>query len=426
MGRQMKTKSAHGPSSSILLTAALVATIAATLVPLTATAFEDTKVMPAGVRRLSLRLVTTNIDEKTNGAGQRKTLAAPLEKELKFKDILKGEKNLTKRALSDGFFRSEGIKKDDSVGSFTADVKSRVSVYAPVFTYGLNSRYTLAAALPVYNMAVSVDSDFNASSNGQRFVNTLSNSKNNQRVSASDATRKINDAVSRLNTKLSDNGYRPLENWEETGLGDLTLLGKWRALEGGPVQIALTQGVVAPTGRRDNPDNLLDKGFGDGQWDIFGQAAFDQPFGGSGVFLNQYAKYTWQLPDQKQVRLVTADETIEVPKQKVGYKLGDKIDAGSSLQFSQDSGFATGAGYNFYTKLADTYKVASATKAELERDTFEQSHQLEFEVGYSSVPAYRRGEVKVPFETKLNYRHQLRSKNLPVTNLFQLDTGVFF
>jgi hypothetical protein len=388
--------------------------------------FEDTRVMPKGVRRLTFRLLNTNIAEKTSSDGERRSLGRPLEKDLTFKDIVKNESNLTKRSLTKGFLGYAGYSDPDSVGTFDADVKTRLTVFAPIATYGLTDKVTLAAAFPIYNMATSVDAGFNANATGQAFVNALGDGWNNQRISALEATEKINNAVQRLNDKLDKNGYRQLENWQKTAPGDLQLLAKVRTFDAGFVSNALTLGTVAPTGRIDDPDNLIDKGFGDGQWDIFGGTAFDQPLGETGISFNQYGKYTWQLPGRRTVRLATEDETIEVEKRSTAFKLGDKIDAGASLQYAPDFGLVSGTGYNFSHKNADVYDAPSDAKAKLQKDTLEQAHQLEVELGYSAVPAYRRGQVPVPFEAKLNYKHQLASRNMPVTHLLQFDAGVFF
>ena len=390
-----------------------------------AQAFEDTRVMPAHIRRLTLRVVTTSIADKTSSNGSNVGLANPLEKNLTYRDIIKGEKDPVKKSLTAGFIDYQKADRGQAIGTFRGDIKTRVTVFAPVFTYGLTDRVTLAAALPIYNMATSVGLGFQANQNGQNFLGLLANNTNNQTASAREAAEKINNAVGRLNDKLQDNGYRRLNNWQATGLGDLQILGKGLLSDADFLRVAMTGGVVAPTGRIDDPDNLLDKGFGDGQWDLFAKAALDQPLADTGLTVNEYASYVLQLPGQKTVRLVTEDETIEVDKRRVAYKLGDKIEAGTSLQYASTSGFSTGAGYNYHFKFTDIYKAGASSKI-LQRDTLESSHEAELELAYSTVPAFQRKQIAVPMETKLSYKRQLASRNMPVTHFIQLDTGIFF
>lgn len=392
-----------------------------------ALALEDTKIMPVGIRRVSLRTLGTVINKKTDADGVKQDLSKPLEKDLTFNDVLKSEKDPLKKQLSTGFLLYEKFNLTDSVGDFKADLSGRVTVFAPIVTYGLTSKVTIAAAMPIYNMAMTPSVAFNANALGSRFLSTLANSYNNQTEAARDAGGKINDAVGQLNKKLSDNGYRPIANWKVAGLGDLQVLSKIQVLDARFVKSAVTAGAVAPTGRVGDPDNLIDKGFGDGQWDLFAGLAGDEPIGATGFFVNQYVKYTAQLPGKKTVRLITEDEPIEVPKGSVHFKLGDKLETGASLQYANaTSGIGGGIGYNYYNKWKDLYRNAGISKVTLEKNTFECMHQAEFELSYSSVPAFLRKEIVLPFETKLNYKRHLASKNMAVTDFLQLEAGVFF
>lgn len=388
-------------------------------------AFENAKVMPGGVNRLTFRVVHSDFSSKTDGAGTARGLEDPIEQDLTFKDVLKNEKDLQKRELTAGFMAYGGFGESEALGKFTADLEGRVTVYAPIYTRGMTDRLTVAVALPVYDMALNLGVGFRAAPTADAFKLSLADTYNNQAQGARDFVDRINDAVGRLNTKLVDNGYSRLEPWQEAGVGDLQVLAKYAFVNEGPIALAGQGGLVAPTGRTDDPDNLIDAGFGDGQWDAFVQLSADQPLGDSGVFFNQYAKYTYQFADRKSVRLKTPEESIEVEKSRVGFKLGDKVNAGASVQYGADFGLTSGVGYNYYRKDKDAYD-AGASAGELEKDTFQQSHEAEVALGYSGVPAFRRKEIPVPFEVSLSYKHQLSSQNMPVTHFIQLETGVFF
>lgn len=398
------------------------------LLSTTSFAAEDAKVMPAKIRRVTVRFVGTDISEKTDGGFSAVPLSKPLNKALTFNDILKGEKDPVKNALTAGFLTAEGFNSSEAVGQFAADVKTRVQVTAPIFTLGLTSNTTLAVAMPVYRMQTAAEVSFQANEMGQKFINTLASNYNNQTASAREAAAKLNDAVTRLNNKLLDNGYLPLQNWSGQGLGDTQLVLKNRSFEGDGFAIATQAIVTAPTGRIDDPDNLLDKGFGDGQWDVAVGAAVEEPMNQlvDGLALSQFVRYTDQLPGQRTMRLVTAAETIEVGKDRVRFDLGNRLETGAAAMLSTTSGWGGSLGYNYSYKDSDRYETAQETKAVLEKDTIETQHQAEAEVVYSGVPAFKRGAIPVPFEVKLAYKRQLKSRNMPVTHQVQIDTGVFF
>src|SRR5690606_17376716 len=212
-------------------------------------------------------------------------------------------------------------------GSFTADLKGRVEVTAPIFAYGISDDLTVGFAVPIYRAATAVEVGFTPNATAQAFLDALASPENNQTESAREAGMKLNAAVDELNAKLAANGYRELEDWKAQGLGDTTVLAKYRFYNKRGVGMAVANGAVLPTGRTDDPDILTDIPFGDGQWDVFSQFIVDEEVG-LGVRFNQYVKYTHQLPGDKIVREVEPDEQIEVRKERAQYKLGDKVDAG--------------------------------------------------------------------------------------------------
>lgn len=392
--------------------------------PSAARGFEDTKVLPKGIRRLHFRMVTSNIDSKTDSNGNVSPLAKPLEKDLTFKDMLKSEKDSLKQTLAGAFLNYENFSLADSVGTFQGDVKGRVTVFAPIAMYGLTNNITLAVAMPIFNMAMGVSMGFETNTTGQKFLDSLANSYNNQLPAARETGEKINNAVGELNKKLVDNNYRPIGNWNATGPGDLALIVKARIFDAQIISGALTGSVAAPTGRKDDPDILIDKGFGDGQWDLAIGATLDEPIAQTNFTANQFFRYTNQLPGKKTVRMITEDETIEVTKQEVTFKLGDKIETGSSLQYETSIGISGGVGYTYMNKQKDFFR-ANESSAKLAENTHERSHEASIEAGYS-IPAFKRGEVSVPFDAKISYKRQISSTNAAVTHFLQFDTGVFF
>jgi hypothetical protein len=391
----------------------------------TAQAFESSKVLPKGVRNINIRNVNTHIEDTTDGSGNPQPLGQPLAKDLTFGKIAAGEAPLKSKQFR-AFLNTNGFSEDQSVGNFSADLNGHINVMASIVAYGLTDRITLAVAVPYYRAATSIDVGFQPNSTGQAFLNALAQPENNQTGAAREAGLKLNTAVASLNDKLIDNDFATLEDWEESGVGDITVATKYLVLEGGVFSLATTNGTVLPTGRTDDPDILQDIAFGDGQTDLFHQWILDESFANK-VTLTQHGKYTVQLPDEKNVRAITKDEVIEVDRTTTRYKLGDKVDAGTSVTWSPDFGLVSGLGYTYFKKFGDTYReVPAETKYALEDATDQEAHNAEAVLGYSTIPAYQRGAFKAPFEIKLTYIKQLQSKNMPVTDLAQFDMSLFF
>lgn len=390
-----------------------------------AMAFENAKVLPSHVRNLNIRTVNTNIAQKTDDFGKSQPLAQPLAQNLTFAKIAQGEDILAAKQL-EGFLLTEGLSLKDAVGNFTADLRGHIGVSAAILSYGVSDRLTLAVALPYYRASTAISVGFKKSDIGQRFLNSLARQDNNNQAAAREAGGKLNNAVGRLNDKLQENGFRSLNDWHDAGFGDVTLAGKYQMLKNETLIMATTAGVVAPTGRTDDPNILNDVAFGDGQFDVFGQIAGDQPLL-TDVVLNEYAKYTVQLPGQRNLRQTTADESIEVENRTTKFKLGDKLDAGVASVYQPSFGLVAGVGYNYMRKFGDVYREVDAdVKTKLEGGTDQQAHNAEVQLGYSALGLYQRGLIAAPFEVKLTYTKQLASQNLPITDLAQLDLNLFF
>ncbi len=389
-------------------------------------AFEDTKVLPKGVRSVNLRQVHTSFDTKTDADGVGKPLAAPLAQSLTFEKIVNGESGM-KRQQVKAFLAENGFREDDSVGVFTADLKGQINVTAAIMTYGVSDRFTIALAVPYYQTSTDVEVGFTPNKTGQAFVNALAKPENNQTFSAREAAGKLNRAVGRLNEKLIDNEFRALEGWSEKRLGDTTLAGKYLGLKTEKFAVAGTTGAVLPTGKPDDPNILNDIPSGDGQMDLFQQISCDEMLGG-GMVLNQFAKATYQMAGQRDVREIRSDEKIEVPLRRTTYKLGDKLDAGASIKFEPDFGLVLGAGVTYFRKLSDEYRgsLSDEARVEIEKSTDQTGRNAEVVVGYSTIPLFRKGVVPVPLDLKLTYVKQLQSRNMPVTDLAQLDFSLFF
>lgn len=388
--------------------------------------FENTKVMPKGVRNVQVRSVFTQAASKTDEFGNREPLAEPLWKPLRFRNILSSETGLKKKQL-EALMIQQGWSKEKTLGDFYAELDAKIHVTAPIFAVGATNRLTLIAALPVYQASTDIQAGFRANEGANEFLAALTNPAMNQNKSAVEAAEKLQNAVGRLNKKLIDNNYEQLEAWNKTDLGDLTLMAKYLTVDTNFFKMATTMGVVAPTGSTERPEILTDLPFGDGQWDVFSQLTFDQKLM-TGITFNQFYKYTYQAPDKREYRLKTAYETIEVPEKELKFKLGDKIETGLSFQFEQDStGLTAGIGANYFFKHSDRYETDDlAAKAELQKESDRSASYWAARLGYTSIPAFRRKEIPIPLIASIEYRKQIQSRNMPITDFTQIDIGIFF
>lgn len=389
-------------------------------------AFENTKLMPKGVRNLGIRMLSTQTSKKTNENGDVEPLAEPLWKPLRFRNVISGETGFKKKQL-EALLLQQGWDKEKTLGDFKAELNAKINVTAPIFAVGATDRLTLIAALPVYNASTDIQAGFTANEGASEFIAALRNPLMNQNKSAIEASQKLQNAIGRLNDKLVDNNYEPLKKWNSTDIGDLTLMGKYLIYDGGFLRSTGTFGLVAPTGTTETPEILTDLSFGDGQWDVFSQLTFDQRLA-QGITFNQFYKYTYQAQGEREFRLKTDYESIEVDQENLTFKLGDKVEAGASLQFEQDAtGIVAGLGATYFLKYGDRYDTIDyAAQQELQKETDRMASYWSARLGYSSIPAFKRKEFAIPLMATIEYRKQYKSRNHPMTDFTQIDVGLFF
>lgn len=391
-------------------------------------AFESTKVIPKGVRNITFKNAFATIGEKTNGDGHLEPLSEPMTKDLTFRRVLSGEANVIKRKQIEAFLLKEAdeFQLDDSLGTFGADLKARVDVFAPIFAYGLTESITLALAVPFYHMSTNASLGFTPDDPMALKVLTKLNQDMRQTANAHEVHGKISTAVSEAYKKMAQNNVDALGPWEDSGVGDMTLALKHRFYQLGELSFAYQTGVVLPTGQTEDPRILTDLPMGDGQWDVFFQLASDQTLF-SHITFNQYAKYTYQAPGRRSMRLQTEVESILVGVEEVDYKLGDFVDAGASVLYEPPYGLITGLGVVGFKKFGDDYRgVERAVSEWISRESEQEAMYGEARIGYSTVPAFRRGEFKLPLAINLDYKAPLVSRHRPLARLVTLDVHLYF
>lgn len=389
-------------------------------------AFETTKVLPKGIRNLNIRTINTSTNTKTDSRGAVEPLAEALWKPLKFKNIISSESGLKKTQL-EALLLQQGWSTEDSVGDFTADLDAHINVWAPIFAYGMTNKLTFAVALPIYSASTDIEVGFSTNRGAERLLATLTAPSMSNSKSAREVVEKFQNFKGRLNQKLEENNYQAFSKWSDTGIGDMSLLAKYLALDNSYFQLALSAGITAPTGRKDDPNILTDLAFGDGQWDLFSQITTQQWLS-SQLTLSQFVKYTYQAPDRKDVRLKTFEETIEVELDSLDYKLGDKVDGGLAIQYEQPlTGFEVGLGFLAFRKFGDSYTTNDfEAKKELQRATDQNANYWQTKLGYSTVEAFRRGDFALPLMASIEYRKQMKSRNVPITDFTQVEIRLFF
>lgn len=396
--------------------------------PWPARAMEHTKTLPRGRFNLNVRSIATGITSKSNPDGKGEGLAAPLERDLTFNDVLRNQVAVssTRAAKVEGFMLANEFERSDSLGRFSASAKASVRATAPVLAYGISDKVTVAVGAPFMSARSTISVGFTRSETASQFLALLSDPVNNQQEAALELDEKLGTATAELNRELLNYGVEPLHDWQGSGWGDTTIATKWRAWELGPVAIAATFGSVLPTGRTDQARIMNDVPFGDGQTDLFTQATWEENIM-TGFSISQTIKYTHQLPSRREVFRGLDPEDLDAGTVDASFKLGDRIDAALGMAWSHQSGVTASVGCQTNRKLSDRYHDGEGNRLPaLEAHTDQTVVLGEMAAGFSTVEGYLRGAYPAPAEVSFAVARQITSRNAMESDLYEMSASLFF
>lgn len=361
--------------------------------------------------------------EKFDSDGSRSLL---FDKPVTFQDLI-NKKEGSSKLLAEAFFRNN-FKMSDVVGRLQANLAAKIQVHVPLMSYGLTDKLTLAVAVPYYDAYLNYsDLQFKTTEHTEKLLAALSGEDANQIKEAREARQKFSAAVDKLKQDMANNGYQELESWQGRGVGDIVLAAKYRFYDKPVLKLATSNGMTLPTGRVADPDILDDMPFGVGATGLFSSLICDQQVSSS-FLLNEYVKGTTYLPAEKEIRMVTASESIAVPKRRVSFKSGGKVEAGFSGQYESSFGLNAGLGLVHETKFKDSYDLDAKpeVKEALEKDTDYHTNHMVAKLSYSTLPAFKRKQVPVPVIASVEYRKQFMSAQAKAKDLLTVDLAMFF
>jgi hypothetical protein len=382
---------------------------------------DDTRTLPAGVARLRVRPLFSFASQRWSQDGAAEGLTQDLDgRDLNsdvFADlaILERVYGLRAGALSIG----------------TSHVQSRAEIWglAIAAEVGLSDRLTVGVMLPLLHgrhvltrLSLDPEASCGAARCGlARNPGDTSITKEDSKYLPLDHDK---DPSTRLASPLAeedvqdilvqDLGYQRLEDWSETGIGDLELGAKWRLYELGAWSTALQVGVRLPTGRGDDPDQLLDLPFGDGQADLGVAWQNDLALWDAATF-NATLRYVAQLPDRELRRVpVRVDVPLAKPedREEISRDLGDSFEAEAELRYAFNPALGASARYVFSARAAtDIEGDRGLAYRSLIDETAAVDHSIGAAFHFSTVPWYLEGEAALPIDVSAGVSRSIAGRN---------------
>lgn len=221
-------------------------------------------------------------------------------------------------------------------------------------------------------------------------------------------------------------GYKRVENWSRTGISDIEGGVRYQYVKTDDWRLAFTGAVRFPTGKVDDPDNLVDVEFGTGAYALLFR--FNQDYTGiNKLTLNGTLKYDVVLPDKQTKRVpVDVNDILTSNKEKVKRDLGDIFELEASGNYSISKVFSFNIIYNYKFNLKDQISGTQGFAYEsLEEETNRTSHIIIGGFSYTTLPLFMEKKFPLPLTASISYRDRFAGSN-NVLKAQYVDLGVQF
>jgi hypothetical protein len=400
--------------------------LAALLFGLTATAQGQAwKTLPKGVRILGYRNVTTSkVKSNFNKSGSESSLGAQFRIDAS-----------TLNAIADNIFvPGQDINADAYnkflIGEYKVDADAQFNVQGLGFGIGITNNVMVYAEVAYYNAQVKTNiKRTRKNTYGQTSDLLLDGDGNLTDTTLGDNLKNLPDVdESVIQSAITNHyGYKPIGDWYGAGYGDMETGVMAKLVDTGVTGLMLYPGVVLPTGRQDDPDILQDIGFGDGQFDLFGELA-------SGYLVNDYLsfgttlRYTYQAATTKELRIPESrDYTLSDQKGDFNVKYGDRINWMANSTFGFNDWLSFTPMYRFMYQASSKYnsEYTSANKY-LAYNSDRMEHQVQLTTSISSIQPFLKKKFLLPAQINMNLVQTVGGRNVPKVGRFELELRMLF
>lgn len=222
-------------------------------------------------------------------------------------------------------------------------------------------------------------------------------------------------------------GFKPLQSWSNNGVGDIELGGRYQYLKAKDWRLAFTGAVRLPTGKVDDPDNLVDYAFGEGCYSLLFRLNNDFT-GLKNWTFNATLKYDVTLPTKLDKRVPdSVDLPITANKEKVSINTGDIFELETTAYYDFTKAVKASLLYRYQTKRKDDVsgnRGFNYSTLESRSDFMSQIYIAA--LSYSTVPMFLEKKFPVPITASLSYRNRFAGKNIFVSEYLIFGLDVFF
>lgn len=315
---------------------------------------------------------------------------------------------------------SQGLGDQINLGTLRIDTQPELRYWAPILAHGVLNTWTLALGVPIVTYKNKI---------------SLSHEKSNldfYRAELSQLSDEFNEAlninlVNEAQATLREKGYRPLENRDETFLGDMQFISLWRFYDGPSFRGALRSQLTLPTGPKPNSDDLMAP-------NVFHRSGVEnkfilekplglialKPYIGFAHFLTQ--NYEARVPKNEDDSLPDASQ-----KEVVRKNFGLTTLLGGEVEYAWSDSLSFWTGVERSAKASDSYGGSRNLRYDLLARNSD-SLALKSRVGFSfsTVKDYFKSKAALPAMASLEFSDTFLGKNVERMMVTEFNLMMFF
>lgn len=305
-------------------------------------------------------------------------------------------------------------------GRSVVDFTRHIQIYAGQAAYGLTDRLTVGLRVPYWTQDIRVKTALDTQTATVGLNPAVPGGVAPLRVPGTRlaTTEDLQAFVERL-------GFRRITSWANASFSDLFGSFKYQYYHAASWRLAVSGTVRFPTGRWDDPNNLVDypNGYGawglglqlhqDYRWSLRRRTSGDRVQRTGDVLLSASMRYEAILPDTKPFRVCTITQPL-CPNYdpRVHRDVGDLVDVEVAATFGLLPGVTLTPQYTYLHKFQDRFRGdLGLPYGQLKVETDVDSHILDVRLAYSTAHLVAAQRFPVPVSVALLYTDRLASTN---------------
>jgi len=390
---------------------------------------ETTATLPQGTYSPKFTFGTySGLEEKYNSVGLVQGVAAQYHMNLSGKTLASLSPQFKKivdnlNSLAPG----ENIGNNMSGGTLTFKAAPNIDYFVPTLSYGISPNLSIGVGIPIVHFRNSLQAYAQGNvSLVSRFSHALSTEMDKAMTQLVAAANNLQGSVNGI---LSTRGYKPIQNADFVAPGDLQISAIYRYFTNDQWRLALRPFIQLPTGRPDDPDDLVDIATGDQP--AIGLYSIHELQLSRRWALVSSVGYQYNIEDSSTVRVpVDGDDTLPSldREETVSRRTGDSIFLEGGVSYSPYRPLEIKIVYDFTDKDSDWFQGDHPdwNYSLLSADTGSQIHQIRAQLEFSTVDYYLQKSFSVPFKLGYVFADTIYAVNAPDDITNQLFMRMFF